>query len=147
MTIARMLEMLQEKRTQICVVVDEHGGTAGIVTMDDVMEQIVGRIDDEYRHEVQEDIAEVAEDSYEISGSLPIGELVEFLGFTPEEADECETAGGLLLTLFDRIPEEGDEVVLEHGDEENAVRAQFTVLEMDRHRIEKIALKLDKSEA
>ena len=146
MTIARMLEMLQEKRTQICVVVDEHGGTAGIVTMDDVMEQIVGRIDDEYRHEAQEEVAEVAEDTYEISGSLPIGEVVEFLGFTPDEAAECETAGGLLLTLFDRIPKEGDEVVLEHGEGEEAVRAQFTVLEMDRHRIEKIALKLDKAE-
>ncbi len=145
MTVPRMLEMMQQKRTRICVVVDEHGGTAGIVTMSDVTEQIVGHMEDEYRHEASEAIEQLSDGSYELSGSLPIGELTEFLGFTPEEAAECETAGGLLLSLFDRIPEEGDEVTIEHVDDEEVERARFAVTEMDRHRIERIALNLERS--
>lgn len=146
MAIPRMLEMMQQKRTQICVIVDEHGGTAGIVTMSDVTEQIVGRMEDEYRHEMSEEIEQLPDGTYELCGSLPISELVDFLGFTPDEAAECETAGGLLLSLFDRIPEEGDVVVLEHGDDEDAKHIQFTVTEMDRHRIDKINLKMARSE-
>ena len=118
--IARLLETLQEKRTEICVVIDEHGGTAGIVTMSDVMEQIVGRIDDEYVHDLADEAKTLDDGSYLIDGALPIGELEEILEFTPEEADEVETAGGLLLALFDRIPDEGGRrdprASLDHGD-------------------------------
>ena len=72
--IARLLETLQEKRTEICVVIDEHGGTAGIVTMSDVMEQIVGRIDDEYVHDLVDEAKTLDDGSYLIDGALPIGE-------------------------------------------------------------------------
>ena len=115
-----LLQTLQEKRTKIAVVVDEHGGTAGIVTMSDIMEQIVGRIDDEYRHGGSDEVVTLDDGSYLIDGSLPIDEVEDLIGFVPEEASECETAGGLLLTLFDRIPDEGDTVSVSdrrrHGD-------------------------------
>ena len=80
------------------------GGTAGIVTMSDIMEQIVGRIDDEYVHDTDDDIEELPDGTYQINGTLAIDDLVELLGFEPEAANDVETAGGLLLSLFDRIP-------------------------------------------
>lgn len=139
--IAKLLQTLQSKRTEIALVVDEHGGTAGIVTMSDIMEQIVGRSDDEYSHGDTCGIVAMKDGSYLIDGSLPIGELEELMGFEPEEASECETAGGLLLTLFDRIPEEGDTVSV--SDDEATVT--FSVVDMDRHRIDKISMVIERA--
>ncbi len=140
-SIAKLLQTLQEKRTKIAVVIDEHGGTAGIVTMSDIMEQIVGRIDDEYQHGDTNDVVKLDDGSLLIDGSMPIGDVEELIGFVPEEASECETAGGLLLSLFDRIPAEGDVVATE---DERGDKATFTVLDMDRHRIDKIRVELEK---
>ncbi len=137
--IAKLLQTLQEKRTKIAVVIDEHGGTAGIVTMSDIMEQIVGRIDDELRAwRLGRDRA-VGRWQLPHRRSLPIDEVGELIGFEPLESEECETAGGLLLTVFDRIPDEGDSVTIEDGDD----RATFTVVDMDRHRIDKIRVVLE----
>ncbi len=137
--IAKLLQTLQEKRTKIAVVIDEHGGTAGIVTMSDIMEQIVGRIDDEYQHGDTDEVVNMEDGSYLVDGSLPIDEVGDLIGFKPVESEECETAGGLLLTLFDRIPDEGDSVSVEGGGK----KASFTVVDMDRHRIDKIRLVLE----
>lgn len=141
--IAKLLQTLQQKRTKIAVVVDEHGGTAGIVTMSDIMEQIVGRIDDEYRHDVNDEITQLEDGSYLIDGSMPIDEVGDLIGFKMDEFDECVTAGGLLLTLFDRIPDEGDSVSGEDGPH----KATFTVMDMDRHRIDKIRVELKTDES
>lgn len=141
-SIAKLLQTLQSKRTKIAVVVDEHGGTAGIVTMSDIMEQIVGRIDDEYVHGSSYEVVKMEDGSYLVDGSLPIDEVGELIGFEPEESEECETAGGLLLTLFDRIPDEGDTVAVEHGND----KASFTVVGMDRHRIDKIRVVVEHME-
>ncbi len=157
-SIAKLIQMLQDNHTKIAVVVDEHGGTAGIVTMNDIIQQIVGRTEDEYNHGCGEEVVKVAESVYvaegvkvnqkvyRIEGSLSVGELEDLMGFEPEESEECETAGGLLLTLFDRIPENGDVVSVELNDK----KATFTVEEMDRHRIDKINVVIearDQSEA
>ena len=141
-SIAKLLQTLQSKRTKIAVVVDEHGGTAGIVTMSDIMEQIVGRIDDEYVHGSSYEVVKMEDGSYLVDGSLPIDEVGELIGFEPEESEECETAGGLLLSLFDRIPDEGDTVAVEHGND----KASFTVVGMDRHRIDKIRVVVEHME-
>ena len=134
LSVAKLLAMLQAEHTKIAVVVDEHGGTSGIVTMSDVMEQIVGRVDDEYTHGDDDSVVEIAPGDYLIDGSLPIDEVVGLLGFTPDEAGECETAGGLLMALFDRIPDEGDEI--------DCGPAHFTVEEMDNLRVEKIRVQI-----
>ena len=136
-SVDKLLATLQSKHTKIAVVVDEHGGTAGIVTMSNVMEQIVGRIHDEYLHEEDGKPVELAPGDYLVDGSMPIDDMVELIGFTPEEATECETAAGLLLALFDRIPDEGDTVTVSDGEEEPRT-AKFTVVDMDNLRIDKI---------
>lgn len=141
--IARIIDMLQEERTEILLVVDEHGGTAGIVTLADVMEQIVGRIDDEYRHDAADEIVELPDGTMVIDGSMPIDEVIELLGFVPEDAEDVETAGGLMLALMDRIPAEGDTIALENDTATKFTHVSFTVIEMDRLRVEKIALEIE----
>ena len=137
--VSKLLQTLQQGQTKIAVVVDEHGGSSGIVTMSDVMEQIVGRTQDEYAHVGGLRIIEDGPNAYLIDGSLPIDETVELMGFEPEEAEECETAGGLLLTLFDRIPDEGDQV---SAFAEDGAEARFKVVDMDNLRIDKIRVEL-----
>ena len=143
-SVGKLLSTLQQKHTKIAVVVDEHGGTAGIVTMSNVMEQIVGRFHDEYLHEEDGRPIEIAPGDYLIDGSLPIDETVELIGFTPDEAAECETAAGLLLAIFDRIPDEGDTVSV--SDEEAGKSAEFMVVDMDNLRIDKIRVLLNAGE-
>lgn len=140
MSIAKLLQTLQAKRTKIAVVIDEHGGTAGIVTMSDIIEQIVGRIDDEFVHDDDQDAVRMEDGSYLVEGTMPIDDLSELMGFVPEEADECETAAGLLLALFDRIPQAGDVVEIEHSDARETIRVKFGVVMMDRLRIDKIRM-------
>ena len=144
LALAKLLTTLQAEHTKIAVVVDEHGGTSGIVTMSDIMEQIVGRVDDEYRHAGVDEVVEVGEGDYLIDGSLPIDKVVELLGFEPVEAEECETAGGLLLALLDRIPDEGDEIDVESpvADGEQPIVVHFAVVEMDNLRVEKIRMRV-----
>lgn len=139
--IAKLLQTLQEKRTKIAVVVDEHGGTSGIVTMSDIMGQIVGKLDDEYLHDDNDEIKKIAENHYLVDGSLPIDELSELMGFRPEEAGDCETAGGLLFDLFGQIPEVGDSV----STEEAGKKITFTVKKMDVRRIDKIDMVVDQA--
>lgn len=138
--IAKLLQVLQEKRTKIAVVIDEHGGTAGIVTMSDIMAQIVGRTDDEYRHGDVESTVKLDDGSMIIEGSMSINDLEDMLGFEPEDAEECETAGGLVMDELDRIPAEGDSVTLEGR---NAT-ATMTVVAMDKRRVDKIRLRVVK---
>ena len=111
-SVATLLQQLQQRSSKIVVVVDEHGGTSGIVTMSDIMEQIVGRMQDEYRHNDDGEMHRLQDGSVVIDGLRPIDETCELMGFTPPAASKCETAGGLLFVLFDRIPQEGDVVYL-----------------------------------
>ena len=109
--------------------------------MSDIMEQIVGRIDDEYNHG-EDRVVKMSDGSYLLDGSIAIDDVVDLMGFEPPEAEECETAGGLLLTLFDRIPNEGDEVSVDNG----KIKATFSVVDMDRHRIDKIRMVLEQED-
>lgn len=136
----KLLQVLQDKRTKIAVVVDEHGGTAGIVTMSDVMAQIVGPTDDEYVHGTEDSIRQISDGQYEADGSVSIDDLVEVIGFEPEEASDCETAGGLIMDLAGEIPSEGD--IVGCASANGKIRAKFTVLKMDRHRVDKIEIQV-----
>ena len=132
--VGKLLQVLQEKHTKIAMVVDEHGGTSGIVTMSDVVEQIIGRMEDEYLHDDQDEILKVGDRAYLVDGSLPVDQFVEFLEFEPVPVFDYETAGGLMLDLLDKIPEEGDSYVLHHEGTKVTLRARI----MDGLRIDKI---------
>lgn len=103
---AEVLEAMRHEHIHIAIIVDEYGGVAGIVTMEDILEQIVGEIQDEYDEEVPE-VQKLEDGSYMVQGSMSLEDLSEALGseFT---SDDAETLGGLVLTLSGNFPEEGE---------------------------------------
>lgn len=119
---------MTEKRIQLAVVVDEYGGVAGIVTMEDLLESIVGNIQDEFDHE-EEEITQLSENAFEVDGSLGMEDLGELLDMVFPEGD-YDTVAGFLMDRLGRIPEEGEEPVVAY---ENVV---FTVKRVDDRRIE-----------
>lgn len=139
-SIPKLLQTMQKQHTKIAVVVDEHGGTEGIVTMSDIMEQIVGRIHDEYQHET-EDVLAQGEGSFEVEGTLDIAELEDLIGFPPKNTSDVKTVAGLIMDSLDRIPEVGDSITLEDHNK----KATLTVLSMDVHRVDRIVLELEET--
>lgn len=100
----------QEKRTHMAIVVDEYGGTQGIVTMEDVLEQIVGDIQDEFDETEDQEMTyhQIDDYTYEFSGSMPIGEICRVLDLRSDEFDDvregAETIAGLVLVLHGELP-------------------------------------------
>ena len=116
-----LFRQLSEKRMQMAVVADEYGGTAGIVTMEDVVESIVGNIRDEYDDET-EAMIKISDNTFTIDGTAAPEDILEQLGITLPEDNDFDTMSGFIVSLLGRIPEENENPVVKH---ENVV---FTVL-------------------
>jgi len=101
-----LLREMQEEGAHMAVVVDEYGSTAGIVTMEDMVEEIVGEIHDE--HEPERDFSAQPDGSYVVSGSFDIGRLEDLLNFHPHEGTESTTVGGLVTEWLGHVPEAGE---------------------------------------
>lgn len=126
-------------KTQMAVVVDEYGGTAGIVTMEDLLEAIVGSIQDEYDNETP-DIQEITPNTFDISGQAALDEVMEELGQETPENCIHDTIGGFVVELLGYIPEQ---------DERPSVRwrnIEFTVIRVEGKAIEKLRAVIDKEE-
>src|SRR5690606_8816861 len=100
-----MLEQMQLESNHLAMVVDEYGGIAGLVTMEDLIEELVGDISDEYDRNIK-DVVDLGDGSFRVSGRLPIDELGDLFGIELDD-DEVDSAGGLLTKVFGRLPEEG----------------------------------------
>jgi putative hemolysin len=132
-----LLKEMREKRVHLALVMDEYGGTDGLVTMEDLIEEIVGDIRDE-QEKVLREIEEIAANRYIVDGKTDIGKVNERLGVKLPET-EFETVGGFVLGLFGRLPAEGDQVRYNH--------LMFTVLRLRKNRIARIrVLKLSEEE-
>ncbi|MEO8097940.1 MAG: hemolysin family protein [Acidobacteriota bacterium] len=103
-----LLREMQEEGAHMAVVVDEYGSTAGIVTMEDMVEEIVGEIHDE--HEPERDIQEGPDGSYVVSGSFDVDRLKELLDFQPPDGTESTTVGGLVTEWLGRVPKAGEDI-------------------------------------
>lgn len=103
---AELLENMRREHKHIAVIVDEYGGVAGIVTMEDILEQIVGEIQDEYDEESPE-IQKLDDGSYQVQGMTSLDALNDELG-TDFHSDDAETIGGLVLTISGSFPDEGE---------------------------------------
>ncbi|MGH3978713.1 MAG: hemolysin family protein [Pseudonocardiaceae bacterium] len=126
-----LLDRLRGQGFQVAVVVDEYGGTAGIVTLEDVVEEIVGDVQDEHDRGEAARVRPLGQDSWLISGLLRDDEVAEATGFTMPEGD-YETVAGLVLDRLDRIPDVGDEVAVDGW--------RLTVMRMDRNRVADLRL-------
>lgn len=102
-----LFKMMQSSKTQMVIVIDEYGQTEGLIAMEDILEEIVGNILDEY-DEDEKYIEQKSEDEYVIEGKTPLKELEEKLGISFDE-EEFETLNGFLISKLDRIPEEDEE--------------------------------------
>ena len=125
-----VLQQLRKAKQHLAVVTDEYGGVCGIVTMEDVLEQIVGEIWDE-TDEVEEEVIERADGVWELDGDMSIGDFTELLGIRPADLEsESSTVGGWTLERFGSFPAAGD-----HFDWEEL---SVTVLKMDGLRVERV---------
>lgn len=133
--IGELLQELQREKLHIAVVVDEYGGTVGLVTLEDILEELVGEIWDEH-DEVTQDIVKISDMEYEVLGCADVEELFELFG--KEEDLEIITVSGWVMEMLERVPEKGDSFVYED--------MEVTVLEMDEKRVEKVKIKFIESE-
>jgi len=122
-----LLRDFRASRNHMAIVVDEYGGVSGLITIEDVLEEIVGEIDDEHDEEEEAPIKELDDNSYRINALAEIEDFNEVFECSLSD-EEYDTVGGLLLAEFGRVPEVGEEVVL-------AKRFHFRVTSADSRRI------------
>ena len=130
-----LLKEFRDMHNHLAVVVDEYGGTSGLATMEDVLEEIVGNIQDEFDNEDEDLVA--TEDGFVAAGSADLEEVFEAFGLEPPDEDEdgeadFDTVGGLIIDRLGRIPAAGEDVTLEYGG------LEFTVLEVEDRRVGKV---------
>ena len=126
--VADLLRELQVKRVQSAIVVDEYGGTAGLVTIEDLLEEIVGEIRDEYDDE-SEPIVDEGNGTFVFLATVSVGDMVEQLGVAVER-EGFETVGGYLLSRLGRVPTVGETVEVDE--------LVVEVLEAERRRVRKV---------
>ena len=122
-----LLRDFRSSRNHMAIVVDEYGGVSGLITIEDVLEEIVGEIDDEYDEQEEALILPLDENRYQVQALTPIDELNDMFDSDLSD-DDYGTVGGLLLAEFGRVPEHGDIVVLDD-------RFEFRVIQADNRRI------------
>ena len=127
--------MLEMRKTfnNIVIVLDEYGATAGLITLEDMLEEIVGEIRDEYDQDEEDEVKETGPDEYLVNGSTKLDDLNDRLGLELQSED-YDSIGGLVIGLLDHLPEEGEEV-----DYENL---HLKVEDMDKNRIGKIRIRI-----
>jgi CBS domain containing-hemolysin-like protein len=125
-----LLDRLRGSGLQVAVVVDEYGGTAGLVTLEDLVEEIVGDVRDEHDREANP-VRPLGRDSWLVSGLLRDDELADATGFRMPAGD-YETVAGLVLNRLGRIPDVNDEIAIDGW--------RITVMRMDRHRVAELRL-------
>jgi len=126
-----MFQRFKATKSQIAVVVDEYGGTAGIVTMEDLLEAIVGNMQDEYDDE-EEDVIPLADGQFILSGALTLEEVDKVLDTQLDDEEEHDTLGGYIVDLLDRIPGDNETPSVEVGP------WKLTVLQVRERRILKV---------
>jgi len=128
MSVLDTLEQMRSDRYGMAVVVDEHGGVEGIVTVKDLVAELVGELQDEYDPGTPT-VIQIAHGIWTVDGRIDIEDLSEAIG-VPLPEGPFSTVGGLIMALFGKVPEEGDQV------EDNGL--SYTVLTMDRQRVDRI---------
>jgi putative hemolysin len=136
--IAELLQEMQRAKVQMAIVINEYGGVAGLVTVEDIIEEVMGEIEDEDRAHIDVEIRPADDGSYELEGGTEI-RVVEELFNKEVEADDFTTIAGLLINLMNRVPGEGERL--------DYKGLEFEVLESDGQRVHKVRLRAIEPEA
>lgn len=111
---ADLLMEMREKRVNVTFVLNEYGSTVGMITLEDLLEEIVGEIRDEYDEDEEELIREIEERTYLVEGSMKLDDINDELG-TSLDSEDYDTIGGLMIENLDRLPEDEETITLENG--------------------------------
>lgn len=131
---ADLLEELRESTTSIALVMNEYGDCVGMITLEDLLEEIVGEIRDEYDEDEEELITELGERRFMVEASMSTDDVNDALG-TDIQSEDYDSIGGIMIEALDRLPEDGESVELENG-------IKLTVRGLDQSRIEKVEIEL-----
>ena len=131
-----LYEQMTKEKTQIAIVVDEYGGTEGIVTLEDLIEDILGSIQDEYDNE-EEEITKISDEKFTVDGSTPIDEVSDLVEVDIDSGD-CETIAGLILDKLGRVPEDNEKPEIE------IPGLKLKVIETEERRISKVLITKEK---
>lgn len=132
MSVAKLLQLMRHKRIHLAVVVDEYGGTAGLVALEDVIEEIVGNIQDEHDKPVEPEIQRMPDGTFQFDGGVLLDDVLKLLNIRMDEHEE-DTLGGYIFGLLGRQPTKGD--IVEIGE------YQFKILKTDGFRILRVSAK------
>ena len=131
----KVMQLLMQQKKSLAVVVDEFGGTSGIISLEDIVEELLGDIEDE--HDNKNIVAKALnENEYILSGRLEIEEINEMFDLNLPESDEYQTLGGLIINEFQRIPKPHEKIVID--------RFQFNIIKATSTKIELVKLKIQK---
>lgn len=132
-----LLKDFQEKRVHMAIVVDEYGGTSGLITMEDILEEIVGEISDEFDEEEQI-YQQISDDTFDFEGRTSVNDMCKVLkidsSFFEEIQGESESVGGMLLEELGKIPNTGEDLTFKGYN--------FSILAVDKRRIKKVRVKI-----
>ncbi len=132
--VADLLLEIREKTTYMTFVLNEYGATVGMLTLEDLLEEIVGEIRDEYDEDEEKLIQEVDEHTYLVEASMKLDDVNDALG-TDLDSEDYDSLGGILIEYLDRLPEDNEEVLLENG-------MKLQVQGIEQNRISKVLLTL-----
>ena len=129
-----LLRDMRRQRQQLAIVADEYGGIAGIVSIEDIVEEIIGEIHDEYDRMIVQELIDLPDGAIEVSGGVPMHEVVEHFDLDLDDFDDVDydTIGGFVLKHLERLPSTGDVV------EEGGLRVE--VLRVERHRVRRVRI-------
>ena len=125
-----LLRQLRNTQNQMAILLDEYGGVAGIVTLEDLLEEIVGEIHDEYDENEEDFVHKISDKEYLVEGSVNLDDFNDHLELNLE-SEEYDSLGGFIIEHLDRLPELGDSVTTSDG-------IRLVVESLDKNRIEKV---------
>lgn len=150
-----LLVLLREQRMQMAVVLDEYGGTDGVVTLEDLVEEIVGDIADEHDRALAAKLQRRADGSWRVSGMLRPDEIADETGIDLPTSDDYETVAGLLVKRLGRLASTGDEVIVEateyadsdHDAGPSRIEVRLSVERLDGRRIDRLGMRIERRRA
>jgi CBS domain containing-hemolysin-like protein len=135
-----LLSFLQKSRTHLAVVLDEYGGVSGLVTIEDVLEEIVGEIDDEYDKVSEDEIRKIDDDTCEALGRAHVDQINDLMSFDLPDEQDFDTIGGFVFAELGRVPSVGETLTWRDS-------IRVTVLEASRRRVNRVRLERIRKES